>query len=229
MARESGGLNSEFGTRDSESPSEPPDADRRRPCTVGLTGGLATGKSTVASLLAARGIPVFDADAAVHDLYEPGQAGAAAVAGLFGPAVLDAEGGVVRTTLSEMVLANPAARLRLEEAIHPLVRMAVLEWLEFNGDRTVAVVEAALLAETGYYSEYDVLVVVWCDQHQQLQRALARGVPAERARGLINAQLPMAEKKEMADILVDNRGDLEELSTEVDRAWSQVHRLCAER
>jgi dephospho-CoA kinase len=62
-----------------------------------------------------------------------------------------------------------------------------------------------------------------------LQRALARGVPAERARGLINAQLPMAEKKELADILVDNRGDLDDLSNEVDRAWSQVHRLCAGR
>ena len=103
------------------------------------------------------------------------------------------------------------------------------EWLESIDDRPVAVVEAALLAETGYYSEYDVLMVVWCDQHQQLQRALARGVPAERARGLINAQLPMAEKKQIADILVDNRGDLEDLSIEVDRAWSQVHRLCAER
>jgi dephospho-CoA kinase len=72
-------------------------------------------------------------------------------------------------------------------------------------------------------------MVVWCEQHQQLQRALARGVPAERARGLINAQLPIAEKKELADILVDNRGDLEGLSNEVDRAWSQVHRLCAAR
>jgi dephospho-CoA kinase len=199
----------------------------RRPCTVGLTGGLATGKSTVARILEARGIPVFDADAAVHELYEPGGAGAAAVAGLFGSAVLDAEGGVVRATLSEMVLGNAAARLRLEKAIHPLVRQAVEEWLVSISDRPVAVVEAALLAETGYSTEYDVLMVVWCDQHQQLQRALERGMSAERARGLINAQLPVAEKKELADVLVDNRGDLEDLSGEVDRAWSLVHRLCA--
>jgi len=223
-------LNSEFGIRNSESPPVPPrETDGRRPCTVGLSGGLATGKSTVARVLAARGIPVFDADAAVHDLYEPGRTGAVAVAKLFGEAALDAEGGVSRATLSEMVLGNTSARLRLERAIHPLVREAVMEWLEANGDRPVAVVEAALLAETGYYREYDVFMVVWCEQHQQMQRALARGVPAERARGLINAQLPMAEKKEIADILVDNRGDLENLSDEVDRAWSQVHRLCAER
>ena len=223
-------MNSEFGIRISESvPNPSQEGDPRRPCTVGLTGGLATGKSTVAKLLAVRGIPVFDADAAVHALYEPGQPGAAAVVDLFGQAVLDAEGGVVRAALSEMVLANPAARLRLEQAIHPLVRKTVVEWLESNADRPVAVIEAALLAETGYYSEYDVLMVVWCDQNQQLQRALARGVPAGRARGLINAQLPMAQKKELADILVDNRSNLEELSIEVDRAWSQVHRLCAER
>jgi dephospho-CoA kinase len=201
--------------------------DHRRPCTVGLTGGLATGKSTVARILEARGIPVFDADAAVHELYEPSGAGARAVADLFGAAVLDAEGGVVRATLSEMVLGNTAARLRLESAIHPLVRRAVEEWLVSISDRPVAVVEAALLAETGYYSEYDVLMVVWCDQHQQLQRALERGVSAEHARALINAQLPMAEKKEVADVLVDNRGDLEDLAHEVDRAWSLVHRLCA--
>ena len=223
-------MNSEFGFRNSQSPPDPShEGDRRRPCTVGLSGGLATGKSTVAGILAARGIPTFDADATVHALYEPGEAGAAAVANLFGEAALDAEGGVSRTSLSEMVLGNPAARLRLESAIHPLVRRAVGEWLESIGDRSVAVIEAALLAETGYYREYDIFVVVWCEQHQQLQRALSRGVPAERARGLINAQLPMAEKKELADIVVDNRGDLENLSDEVDRAWSQVHRLCAER
>jgi len=165
----------------------------------------------------------------VHDLYEPGRAGAVAVSKLFGEAALDAEGGVSRATLSEMVLSNTSARLRLESAIHPLVRKAVLEWLESISDRTVAVVEASLLVETGSYRDYDVLMVVWCEQRQQMQRALARGVPAERAHGLIGAQLPMAEKKVLADILVDNRGDLEDLRPEVDRAWSQVHRLCAGR
>lgn len=172
---------------------------------------------------------MFDADTVVHDLYEPGREGAVAVAKLFGKAVLDAEGGVSRATLSAMVLGNTSARLRLESAIHPLVRKAVLEWLESIYDRAVAVVEASLLAETGSYRDYDVLMVVWCEQHQQMQRALARGVPAERAHGLISAQLPMAEKKVLADILVDNRGDLVDLRAEVDRAWSQVHRLCAVR
>ncbi len=201
----------------------------RRPCTVGLTGGLATGKSTVASLLSARGIPVFDADDAVHELYEPGMPGAEAVAKLFGNTVLDDEGGVVRATLSETVLGNPSARLRLENAIHPLVREAVDGWLAAVSDRPIAVIEATLLVETGSYRDYDVLMVVWCDDEQQLRRALDRGVPAERAQGLLSAQLPLAKKKELADVLVDNRGDLEDLSREIDRAWAQIHRLCAGR
>jgi dephospho-CoA kinase len=223
-------VNSEFGIRNSDLPPTPPRKSAERgPCTVGLTGGLATGKSTVARILESQGVPVFDADEAVHDLYEPGRAGSKAVADLFGAAVLDAEGGVSRSVLSERVLGNETARLRLEEAIHPLVRGAVGEWLESVEDRPFAVVEAALLAETGYYSEYDILMVVWCDPHQQLERATARGVPTNRARGLINAQLPLSEKKELADVLVDNRGNLEELAAEVYRAWSEVHRLCANR
>ena len=199
-----------------------------RPCTVGLTGGLATGKSTVAKILGARGVPVFDADAAVHQLYEPGQAGAAAVSGLFGPSVLDAEGGVVRARLSERVLGNPAARRRLENAIHPLVRESVATWLESLEKQPITVVEATLLAETGSYRDYDVLMVVWCELHQQVERALARGMPEERVSGLIEAQLPMTEKRELADVLVDNRGELEALEREVDRAWSIVLRLCTE-
>jgi dephospho-CoA kinase len=210
-------------------PTHARDSGETRPCTVGLTGGLATGKSTVAGLLAAKGVPVFEADATVHDLYGPNRAGAAAVAVLFGNEVLDAKGGVDRAVLSERVLKDPDARHSLEGAIHPLVRGELRKWLSAIGDRRIAVVEAALLIETGSFRDYDVLMVVWCDRHQQLQRAQARGVPVERLRGLIAAQLPMSEKMGLADVLVDNRGDLDDLPHEIDRAWSQVHRRCAER
>jgi dephospho-CoA kinase len=209
-------------------PTLPQEPEEKRPCTVGLTGGLATGKSTVARLLAARGIPVFNADEAVHDLYEPGRTGAAVIAEIFGPEVLSADGRVDRAILAERVLGDPEERYRLEEAIHPLVRRELREWLKAIGDRPTAVVEAALLIETGSYREYDVLMVVWCEQHQQLQRARDRGVPAERLKGLMAAQLPIVEKKELADVLVDNRGDLEDLSSEIDRAWNEIRRLCEE-
>ena len=193
---------------------------------VGLTGGLASGKSTTAKILAARGVPVFDADDAVHELYRRGGEGAAAVAELFGQEMLDAMGDVDREALAARVLGNSRARLRLETAIHPLVRHLIAEWLESLNTEPVAVVEAALLVETGSYRDYDVLMVVWCRQNQQLDRAVARGLPAERARGLIDAQLPLDEKKEVADVVVDNRGDLEYFAQEVDRAWTQVLNLC---
>ena len=195
---------------------------------MGLTGGLASGKSTIAKILAEGGVPVFDADAAVHELYRAGGEGAATVAELFGEEALDAMGGVNRETLAARVLGDAGARLRLEAAIHPLVRNRVTEWLDSLGDAHVAVVEAALLVETGSYRDYDILMVVWCRQHQQLERAVARGLPAERARGLINAQLPLDEMKEVADVVVDNRGDPEDLTQEVDRAWKEVLQLCAD-
>ena len=202
---------------------------RSGPCTVGLTGGLATGKSTVARILATRGIPTFNADSAVHELYEPGEPGAALVGELFGREMLDDEGGVVRAALADRVLGDSDARLRLEGAIHPLVREAVQAWLLTVADRSVAVVEAALLVETGTYRMYDVLLVVSCAHQQQLDRALARGVPSERAHHLISAQVSMADKRALADAVVDNSGSLDDLEREVDRAWSIVHRLCAAR
>ena len=196
---------------------------------VGLTGGLASGKSTIAKTLAGRGVPVFDADAAVHELYRVGGEGAAAVAELFGQETLDAMGDVDREALAARVLGDGRARLRLEAAIHPLVRHMVAEWLKTLHDEPVAVVEAALLVETGSYRDYDVLMVVWCRQDQQLDRAVARGLPAERARDLMNAQLPLDEKKRAADVVVDNRGRLEDLEQELKRAWTKVLDLCADR
>ena len=196
---------------------------------MGLTGGLASGKSTIAKILAARGVPVYDADAAVHELYLPGGEGAAAVADLFGEDILDATGRVDREALAARVLGDGQARRRLEAAIHPLVRRSIGDWLESLGGEPVAVVEAALLVETGSYRDYDVLVVAWCRPDQQLERAVARGLSADRARDLMNAQLPLDEKKRAADVVVDNRGAPNDLDQEVDRAWTQLLKLCADR
>ena len=209
-------------------PTHPQQSEGTSPCVVGLTGGLASGKSSIAKILADRGVPVFDADAAVHGLYLAGGKGAVTVAELFGQESLDAMGDVDREALAARVLADDQARLQLEAAIHPLVRHLVAEWLESLHDEAVAVVEAALLVETGSYRDYDVLMVVWCRQHQQLERAIARGLPAERAKGLITAQLPLEEKVEMANVVIDNRGNPEDLAQEVEHAWKQVLKLCAD-
>ena len=200
-----------------------------KPCTVGLTGGLASGKSTVAGILERFGAEVFDCDSYVHELYRPGGAGALDVGYLFGDRVLNPDGGVHRARLAELVLGDPAARTRLEGAIHPLVRDGVEGWLATLGPRAVAVVEAALLVETGSWRTYDLLAVVWCDPEQQLRRAVERGVPLDRARGLLAAQRPMTEKRDLADVAIDNNGSLSKLDAEVQRAWSEIVTLCRGR
>ena len=200
-----------------------------KPCTVGLTGGLASGKSTVAGILERFGAEVFDCDSYVHELYRPGGAGALDVGYLFGDRVLNPDGGVHRARLAELVLGDPAARTRLEGAIHPLVRDGVEGWLATLGPRAVAVVEAALLVETGSWRNYDLLAVVWCDPEQQAHRAVARGVPKDRAQGLLAAQMPMAEKRELAQVVIDNSGTRDRLDAEVQRAWSEIVTLCKQR
>lgn len=205
----------------------------RRPCLVGLTGGLASGKSSVARLLEARGVPVLDADREVHRLYGPGAAGATAVRCLFGENVLATDGGVDRDALARRVLADDTALARLNAAVHPLVRAAVGDWVVRLGRGSepppVAVVEAALLVETGGREAYDVLAVVWCTAAQQLERALGRGLAEERARALLAAQLPIDAKRAAADVVIDNSGTREALAAELDRAWREVFERCARR
>ena len=196
------------------------------PCTVGLTGGLASGKSTAAEALERLGAEIFDCDAWVHELYRPGGAGARDVAYLFGDRVLDAEGGVDRDALAAVVLPNAAARSRLEGAIHPLVRHGIEEWLKTLGPRSIAVVEAALLVETGSWRDYDLLAVVWCDEDQQLQRAVGRGVDENRARGLLAAQMSLDDKRELAQVIIDNSGTRDELDIEIQRAWRELVTMC---
>jgi len=204
-----------------------------RPCIVGLTGGLASGKSSVARRLAKLGAAVLDADAVVHELYEPGETGAAAVRELFGGEVLDARGGVDRPALAARIQEEPGALARLNAAIHPLVRRRVHRWIDELSRRSdrppVAVVEATLMVESGSYRDYDLLVVVWCRPEQQLERALERGVPGERARALLAGQMPLEEKRRLADVVIDNSGSLQELPVQVDRAWKRILELCARR
>jgi len=206
-------------------------AEQSRPCTVGLTGGLASGKSSVAGILAARGVPCLDADRVVHELYAPGGDGAAAVRELFGNQALAGDGGVDRQRLGRLVLANAEARAALEGAVHPLVRREVRRWLETLARAPVpppvAVVEAALLVETGSARDYDVLMVVWCRPEQQLARAVARGVDESRAQAILDAQQPLDQKRALADVVIDNSGDPGALGAEVRRGWERVVERCA--
>lgn len=196
-----------------------------RACSVGLTGGLASGKSSVAELLRRRGVPVLDADAVVHRLYRPGGVGAQQVLDLFGGGCLRPDGSVDRTALATAVVADAEALERLNRAIHPLVRDEIGRWLDAV-ENPIAVVEAALLVETGSWKTYDLLMVVWCRREQQLERALARGVKPARARALLDAQAAIDEKTVLADVVVDNSGGPDELKGELERAWTEVVKSC---
>ena len=196
-----------------------------RTCSVGLTGGLASGKSTVADLLRQRGVPVLDADAVVHGLYEPFGEGVGLVADLFGDGVLKPDQSVDRAALATRVLGDAEALESLNRAIHPVVRDEIDRWLR-NVEKPIAVVEAALLVETGSWKTYDLLMVVSCTPQQQLERAFKRGVSPLRARALLGAQAPIEEKTALTDIVVDNSGDLDQLEAELDRAWAEVVKRC---
>jgi dephospho-CoA kinase len=191
---------------------------------VGLTGGVASGKSTLGRLLEQFGAALCDADVVVEELYRPGRPGAAAVAELFGREALDAGGGVDRTTLARLVLADPAARRRLEGAIHPLVRKAMEGWFAALARGTappaVAVVEAALLVETGAYRDHDRLVVVTAPPAARRARALAAGWSAEKFDQIVAAQLDDAAREAVADYVVANDGTPEALAGRAQELWA---------
>ncbi len=193
---------------------------------VGLTGGVASGKSTVARLLAGHGAAVRDADRVVDELYLPGAAGTLAVAGLFGASVLTADGGVDRAALAACLLDDPTRRVALEVAVHPLVRAGLARWTdalaESKPEPTVAVVEAALLVETGAWRAYDRLVVVTAPAELRRARALAAGWPADRLDLVLAAQLDEAARTAVADYVLVNDGDREALVARVDRLWARL-------
>ncbi|HEX5855691.1 MAG TPA: dephospho-CoA kinase [Thermoanaerobaculia bacterium] len=187
---------------------------------VGLTGGLASGKSTVAGRLRESGIPVLDADLIVHDLYRAGGAGARAVADAFGPEFLSPDASVDRRKLSAHVFHDTAALARLNGLIHPLVREAQARWFAGLGAKgaPLGVIEATLLVETGGRERFDVLVAVSAPADARLARAVRRSGetdPNEFARRM-SAQLPDAEREKAADIVLHADGTKEELLKRVD-------------
>jgi len=190
---------------------------------VGLTGGVASGKSRLAALLAEAGAAVRDADQVVAALYHPGGAGTAAVVAEFGSGILAADGRVDRARLAARVLADPAARRRLEQLVHPLVQEEVAVWFEglaaSPAPPVVAVVEAALLVETGSWRVYHRLVVVEAPLPQRRQRALAAGWRGETFDAVVAAQATDEARRAVAHYLVVNDGSEEVLRDKARRLW----------
>ena len=190
---------------------------------VGLTGGLASGKSTVAGLLAARGAAVFDADAIVRELYAPDGEGAAAARDLFGDAVADPSGGVDRSRIAELVFADPQARHLLEARIHPLVGREIARRFaeaEKTGAK-VAVAESSQLFEANTAARYDRVLLVISPEAERVRRWEEKGRDPEDARRRIAAQMTPSQAFDRADDVIVNDGTLEDLETKVGALWQE--------
>jgi dephospho-CoA kinase len=199
---------------------------------LGLTGGIASGKSAVAGMLRELGFAVLDADSLAHTLIERGQPGYDEVVSEFGPSILDGQKRIDRSKLGAMVFADRAKLDRLNAIVHPRVKEAILrqfeEWSR-NGARDAAFVEAALLVEAGYQKNLDGLVVAWARPEQQVQRLLARGMSEGEARQRIAAQLPVAEKLKLATEKIDCSGSMEETRKQVEALASKLRKGGRER
>jgi dephospho-CoA kinase len=184
---------------------------------IGLTGGIASGKSTVAAMLCELGFDVIFADEISRGLLGPGEAALHETVREFGPDILRPDGTLDRKKLASIVFADQAKLDRLNAIIHPRVEVEMLRRfaeLEPEG-RSVAFVEAALLVEAGYMKNLDGLVVTWCKPEQQMERLVARGMTEKDARARIAAQMPVEEKLKLATYKIDCSQSMEETQRQV--------------
>jgi dephospho-CoA kinase len=188
---------------------------------IGLTGGIGSGKSTVAELLAERGAWVVDADRIAREVVEPGTPGLAAVVAEFGSGVLTADGALDRPALAAVVFGDPAARARLDAVVHPLVRARAAELVAEAPPDAVVVHDVPLLVETGQAGAHDLVLVVETDVETRVSRLLQRGLSADDARARIASQATDEQRRAVADVVLRNDGDRDQLAAQVDRFWAE--------
>jgi dephospho-CoA kinase len=187
---------------------------------VGLTGGVASGKSTVAGLLESLGAVVIDADVLAREVVEPGTPGLAAVVAEFGPGVLTEDGALDRPALGAVVFADEAARRRLEAILHPLIRARGAEIEAAAPADALVVHDIPLLAETGQADRFDAVVVVDVPVETQVERmGRDRGMSHEDARARVAAQADRAARRAIATYVVDNTGTREDLRDRVTEVY----------
>ncbi len=189
---------------------------------IGLTGGIATGKTTVSDYLAASyGLPVLDADQLARSAVEPGSPLLPAIAQRFGADVIGTDGSLDRPRLGEIVFQQPAERQWLEAQIHPIVRAQLLAGIAAHQGRSNSIVLAIpLLFEAQMTDLVTEIWVVSCEPTQQLHRLMARNhLTVDQAQARINSQWPLAQKVARADVVLHNQGTLPELFQQVDHAW----------
>jgi dephospho-CoA kinase len=201
----------------------------RRVLKVGLTGGLACGKSFVGQELAELGCHVLQADQLGHQVLLPGAEAYAPVVREFGSGVLDEAGEIDRRALAAQVFGKPERLALLNSLVHPPVMRREEEWLArvaAEDPRGIAVVEAAILIETGSYHRFDKLIVVSCDVEQQVQRSMKRdGAAREEVLARLGRQMPLAEKRKFADFVIDTSGAKEDTVRQARAVYELLRRI----
>jgi dephospho-CoA kinase len=196
---------------------------------VGLTGGIASGKSTVSAMLAELGAEVIDADHIARQVVMPGTPAWCKLRDHFGPGVLHPDGQLDRQALADIVFADKSKLALLNEITHPAIFARIADLLEaHHGQDVVVVLDAALLIEAGLADGVDVVIVVHSPREIQVDRLAAKGVGSQDARNRIASQLEPEKRLARADIVIDNSGSLEDLGRQVDKLWEDLQaRLAA--
>jgi dephospho-CoA kinase len=189
---------------------------------VGLTGGVGSGKSTVAALLAEHGAVVVDADAIAREVVAPGTPGLAAVLARFGAAVTAPDGSLDRPALAAIVFNDESARLDLNAIVHPLIGARTAELMAAAPADAIVVHDIPLLVEGNLAEAFDAVVVVEADPQTRLQRLELRGLSADDARARMAAQASDEQRRAVADEVIGNDGDLDALRVEVDELWKRL-------
>jgi dephospho-CoA kinase len=195
---------------------------------VGLTGGIGSGKSTVARMLSQRGAEILDADSFARAAIEPGTPAFDRVVDRFGLSILAADGSIDRRRLAAVVFEDERSLRELEAIVHPEVRRMIGEAVaDRAGTGAVVVIVNPLLIEMGTHRECDVVVVVSADPQTRVLRSVAAGMEERDVRARMAAQLPEQEKAALADVVVENDGTVEDLEREVDSLWSDLQARAA--
>lgn len=193
---------------------------------VGITGSIAVGKSYVCECFRELGCHVLDADKTAREVVEPGTAGLELIAREFGEIILRANGELDRKALGAIVFANPEKLQLLNSIVHPLVIEAQDHWIkkiEKDDPSGIAIVDAALMIESGSYRRFDKIIVVWCEPAIQLSRLMVRdGLSESDAKKRIAAQMPQEEKKRFADYLIDTSADFNDVRRQVDKVFRKL-------
>lgn len=200
--------------------TEPAASTARPRLHIGLTGGIASGKSTVAAELARRGAVVVDADAIARAVVAAGSPGLARVREEFGEQVIGPDGEMDRAAVARLVFSDPEARERLNGIIHPLVRAEGRRLVEQAGPDAVVVQDVPLLVETGQASQYDLVLVILADAEERIARMVRdRGMSEDEARARIDAQATDEQRRAAADVVIVNDAGVEDLVRTTGRFW----------